>query len=174
LEPGDGEPTLKFKIRVDEPITFRGVLSGKPYPLFWIDVHEENMLYKEEDILFGKRDETRDKTKEIMGRGFPKMSHKFGYSDEYIKANKNASLFIPFIVTENEDGNFERPTDLHKKEITQLQKYYSEFKTQNQQADNVSDDTEPISTELKEELREKIRSRLEELSNRNDEDSKDS
>jgi hypothetical protein len=81
------EENLKpFKIRFDGAVDLKGVLAGKPYPLFWIDMHSDHAFAIAEDkILAAQHLALKD----------------VGDFCEAFYADNSAFLMKPFIVYED-------------------------------------------------------------------------
>lgn len=87
----DPDAYLKwFKIRYDGRAELRGVLGGKPYPIFWIDMHENDRLAEAEDRILSLTDSDVDTTK-VAG-----LCNAF-YSDT------SSLMMKPFIVYESDN-----------------------------------------------------------------------
>lgn len=87
--------SLTLNIGFDGVSEFKGVYGGKPYPIFWIDTHDDHPLSSAEDKLRG-------------GRPHRSREDISAFCEEYIQST-DAHVFKPFIFGDTEPLLSEMP-----------------------------------------------------------------
>lgn len=131
--PDETEKSVRFFF--DGTSELRGVLSGRPYPIIWIDTYDKNDLTELEDKFIRREAQSRDD----MQR----------YCSEFIKSN-SAIMGYPFIVSASEP-QLRRIPERYKKSliahqdrwIKEIEKFQTELKaTEEEKPEDTTDGAE--------------------------------
>ncbi|MGK9338738.1 hypothetical protein [Sinorhizobium meliloti] len=103
-----GSDSFNLKIHYDGRAPLKGVLRGKEYPVFWIDMASESSLEKLEDRLLSVSHKNTDDIKD--------------FCEEFFQTHSN-SIIIPYIVG-NQDPYFANVPTHHDAKLNRLREYW--------------------------------------------------